>query len=139
MFLCSFFFYTLQTKDSFLVNKRRAKGTRYFGKKHCIAEMAPSLLLERREGPLSLSALVVNFGPESGPGIMLLCMDSIQSQLWFYGFSSFDSQILEIDVFFQSFSHSWRSVQFLLLWKQLKAKRKIVDFISLKSINSNAF
>ena len=45
----------------------------------------------------------------------------------------------KIDVFFQSFLHSWRSVRFLLLWKQLKAKSKIVDFISLKSINSNAF
>ena len=41
----------------------------------------------------------------------------------------------EFDVFFQSFLHSCRSVRFLLLWKQLRAKSKIIDFISLKSIN----
>ena len=45
----------------------------------------------------------------------------------------------EFDVFFQSFLHSCRSVRFLMLWKQLRAKSKIVDFISLKSIKSNAF
>ena len=48
-------------------------------------------------------------------------------------------QIREIVVFFQSFLHSCQSPRFLLLWKQLRAKSKIVDFISLKSIKSIAF
>ena len=94
VFLCSFFFffYTLQTKDSFLVNKRsrRAKArNKIFWQKtlHCRNGLL-LLLLERREQrplSLSLSALVVNFGPESGPGIMLLCMDTTV-QLWFLRF-----------------------------------------------------
>ena len=61
-FLCSFFFffYTLQTKDSFLVNKRsrRAKArNKIFWQKtlHCRNGLLLLLLLERREQGLSLS------------------------------------------------------------------------------------